>query len=191
MTRRPCCSWRPSARSPAAGAGRARRQPHPHEPGPVRGHAQPACGSRATGARPGTRATPRRRDGLETVGAVRVILPLGPTVYLGGDGGLFVSDDFGRTWERLGVAGSPSSASCSRATPTSTPPCSSAPGGPAEVGRRRAQTFRAHRAARHAGDAARLARSGAGGGHRPRRPRVHRRRLELQRPAARGCPRAR
>jgi photosystem II stability/assembly factor-like uncharacterized protein len=49
---------------------------------------------------------PEVRDGLETVGAVRAIVPLGPTVYLGGDGGLFRSDDFGRTWERLGVLGS-------------------------------------------------------------------------------------
>jgi len=49
---------------------------------------------------------PGVRDGLETAGAVRVILPLGPTIYLGGEGGLFVSQDFGRTWERLGVLGS-------------------------------------------------------------------------------------
>lgn len=49
---------------------------------------------------------PAVRDGLETVGAVRVIVPLGPTVYVGGEGGLFRSDDFGRTWERLGVLGS-------------------------------------------------------------------------------------
>src|SRR4029453_4914134 len=26
--------------------------------------------------------------------------------YLGGDGGLYVSEDFGRTWEKLGVLGS-------------------------------------------------------------------------------------
>jgi photosystem II stability/assembly factor-like uncharacterized protein len=49
---------------------------------------------------------PAVRDGLETAGAVRVIVPLGPTVYLGAEGGLFRSDDFGRTWERLGVLGS-------------------------------------------------------------------------------------
>jgi photosystem II stability/assembly factor-like uncharacterized protein len=49
---------------------------------------------------------PAVRDGLETAGAVRVIVPLGPTVYLGGEGGLFRSDDFGLTWERLGVLGS-------------------------------------------------------------------------------------
>jgi hypothetical protein len=45
-------------------------------------------------------------DGLQSVGAVRVILPLGPTIYLGGDGGLYVSQDFGLTWEKLGVLGS-------------------------------------------------------------------------------------
>ena len=49
---------------------------------------------------------PAAKDGLETAGAVRVILPLGPTVYLGGEGGLYQSEDFGRTWERMGVLGS-------------------------------------------------------------------------------------
>jgi len=49
---------------------------------------------------------PAAADGLETVGAVRVILPLGPTIYVGGEGGLFQSDDWGRTWERMGVLGS-------------------------------------------------------------------------------------
>jgi photosystem II stability/assembly factor-like uncharacterized protein len=45
-------------------------------------------------------------DGLEAAGAVRVIVPLGPTVYLGGDGGLYRSEDYGRTWQRLGALGS-------------------------------------------------------------------------------------
>jgi len=57
---------------------------------------------------------PAVRDGLETAGAVRVIVPLGPTVYLGGDGGLFRSEDFGLTWERLGVLGSVQSILLSR-----------------------------------------------------------------------------
>jgi photosystem II stability/assembly factor-like uncharacterized protein len=52
------------------------------------------------------RRDPAAKDGLETVGAVRAIVPLGPTVYLGGEGGLYESDDFGRTWEKLGVLGS-------------------------------------------------------------------------------------
>lgn len=38
----------------------------------------------------------RRLDGL---GAARAIVPLGPQVWVGGDGGLFVSTDFGETWE--------------------------------------------------------------------------------------------
>jgi len=38
----------------------------------------------------------RRLDGL---GAARAIVPLGPQVWVGGDGGLFVSADFGETWE--------------------------------------------------------------------------------------------
>lgn len=38
--------------------------------------------------------------GLDEVGSVRAILPIGPRVYLGGDGGLYVSDDFGLNWTR-------------------------------------------------------------------------------------------
>lgn len=49
---------------------------------------------------------PAAADGLQTAGAVRVILALGPTVFLGGEGGLYESDDFGLKWERLGVLGS-------------------------------------------------------------------------------------
>jgi photosystem II stability/assembly factor-like uncharacterized protein len=52
------------------------------------------------------RPDPAAKTGLESVGAVHVIVPIGPTVYLGGEGGLFVSEDFGRTWEQLGVLGS-------------------------------------------------------------------------------------
>jgi photosystem II stability/assembly factor-like uncharacterized protein len=37
------------------------------------------------------------------IGAVRCILPVGPRVYLGGDGGLLVSEDFGSTWARTGL----------------------------------------------------------------------------------------
>jgi photosystem II stability/assembly factor-like uncharacterized protein len=36
--------------------------------------------------------------GLEGSGPVRCILPVGPRVYVGGDGGLFISEDFGETW---------------------------------------------------------------------------------------------
>jgi len=42
-------------------------------------------------------ALPSRR--LEGLGAARAIVPLGPQVWVGGDGGLFVSPDFGETWE--------------------------------------------------------------------------------------------
>lgn len=38
--------------------------------------------------------------GLDELGTVRAILPIGPRVYLGGDGGLYVSDDFGLNWTR-------------------------------------------------------------------------------------------
>jgi photosystem II stability/assembly factor-like uncharacterized protein len=39
----------------------------------------------------------KRLDGL---GAARAIIPLGPQVWVGGDGGVFVSNDFGETWEQ-------------------------------------------------------------------------------------------
>jgi photosystem II stability/assembly factor-like uncharacterized protein len=43
--------------------------------------------------------TAKRLDGL---GAARAVVPMGPEVYVGGDGGLFVSSDFGETWELRG-----------------------------------------------------------------------------------------
>ena len=46
---------------------------------------------------------PAKPDGLERVGAVRAIAPLGPLVYLGGEGGFYFSEDFGRTWEQTVV----------------------------------------------------------------------------------------
>ena len=42
-------------------------------------------------------ASAKRLDGL---GAARAIVPLGPQVWVGGDGGVFVSHDFGETWEQ-------------------------------------------------------------------------------------------
>jgi photosystem II stability/assembly factor-like uncharacterized protein len=47
-------------------------------------------------AEPGAGAAP-----LESLGAARALLPLGPQVWLGGEGGLYLSDDFGVTWKRL------------------------------------------------------------------------------------------
>jgi photosystem II stability/assembly factor-like uncharacterized protein len=41
-----------------------------------------------------------RLDGL---GAARAIVPLGPQVYVGGDGGLYVSNDFGVSWAALSL----------------------------------------------------------------------------------------
>jgi photosystem II stability/assembly factor-like uncharacterized protein len=38
---------------------------------------------------------------LDPLGAARAIRPLGPQVWLGGDGGVFRSDDWGDTWTRL------------------------------------------------------------------------------------------
>jgi photosystem II stability/assembly factor-like uncharacterized protein len=38
---------------------------------------------------------------LDGLGAARAIRPLGPQVWLGGDGGLFLSDDWGDTWAQL------------------------------------------------------------------------------------------
>ena len=81
---------------------------------------------------------PAAADGLEAAGAVRVIVPLGPTVYLGGDGGLYRSEDYGRTWQRLGVLGSVQCILLSRYF-DSDPTCSRTLIGPFEVGRRGAQ----------------------------------------------------
>jgi len=39
---------------------------------------------------------------LEGLGAARSILPLGPQVFVAGQGGFFLSTDFGETWERRG-----------------------------------------------------------------------------------------
>lgn len=44
----------------------------------------------------GTRGT-----SLEGLGAVRAIRPLGPQVWLGGDGGTYLSEDWGETWTQL------------------------------------------------------------------------------------------
>jgi hypothetical protein len=44
--------------------------------------------------------TAEKAFGLDGVGAVRDVLPIGPRVYLAGDGGIYQSDDFGQTWTR-------------------------------------------------------------------------------------------
>ena len=44
--------------------------------------------------------TPEKTFGLDGVGAVRDVVPIGPRVYLAGDGGVYQSDDFGQTWTR-------------------------------------------------------------------------------------------
>jgi photosystem II stability/assembly factor-like uncharacterized protein len=40
-------------------------------------------------------------DTLETLGAARVLLPVGPQVWVAGEGGLYFSEDFGLSWKRL------------------------------------------------------------------------------------------
>lgn len=40
---------------------------------------------------------------LETVGAVYGVLPVGRSVYLAAEAGMFLSDDFGITWKKLGL----------------------------------------------------------------------------------------
>jgi photosystem II stability/assembly factor-like uncharacterized protein len=39
---------------------------------------------------------------LETLGAARAVVPLGPQVFVAGAGGFFMSGDFGETWQRRG-----------------------------------------------------------------------------------------
>lgn len=41
-----------------------------------------------------------RPEALDELGAVHVVRPVGPRVYVGGSGGLFVSEDFGETYKR-------------------------------------------------------------------------------------------
>jgi photosystem II stability/assembly factor-like uncharacterized protein len=41
---------------------------------------------------------------LESLGAARAIFPSGPKVWVAGEGGLFVSEDFGETWAALAPA---------------------------------------------------------------------------------------
>ena len=59
-------------------------------------------------------------SGLEGLGSVRAILPIGPRVYLGGDGGLYISDDFGVTWTRTHSA-TPVLAVCASRYPQADP----------------------------------------------------------------------
>ncbi|MCG6921860.1 MAG: hypothetical protein LJF15_12365 [Acidobacteria bacterium] len=40
---------------------------------------------------------------LDALGAARVIVPLGPQVYVAGDGGLYVSNDFGVSWNAVSL----------------------------------------------------------------------------------------
>ena len=40
---------------------------------------------------------------LAEVGAVRGILPIGRQVYVAAEAGLFFSEDFGKTWKKLGL----------------------------------------------------------------------------------------
>jgi photosystem II stability/assembly factor-like uncharacterized protein len=44
---------------------------------------------------------PSPGDTLESLGTPHALMPLGPQVWVAGDGGLFVSDDFGIAWKRL------------------------------------------------------------------------------------------
>jgi photosystem II stability/assembly factor-like uncharacterized protein len=44
---------------------------------------------------------PVEGKGLEELGAARAIVALAPRVYVGGDGGLYISEDFGQTWNRV------------------------------------------------------------------------------------------
>ena len=44
---------------------------------------------------------PTPGDTLESLGAARALLPLGPQVWVAGEGGLYLSEDFGVSWKRL------------------------------------------------------------------------------------------
>jgi photosystem II stability/assembly factor-like uncharacterized protein len=51
---------------------------------------------------------------LDSLGAARAIVPVGPEVWVAGDGGLYSSSDFGETWSPLSVKESISSLLLSR-----------------------------------------------------------------------------
>lgn len=51
------------------------------------------------------RAAGAGAEALEGAGAVRAIFPVGPQVYVGGEGGLFVSLDFGQSFKRESLSG--------------------------------------------------------------------------------------
>ena len=113
---------RSSVRELARAAGAPGRQPGRHQPDAVRGDAAAGlCRSRDWG---GTweraRARRRRRPRSAWARCARSC-PSGPRVYLGGDGGLFVSDDFGADLERRRARSAGAAASCPRATPTPDP----------------------------------------------------------------------
>jgi photosystem II stability/assembly factor-like uncharacterized protein len=42
-------------------------------------------------------------DSLKEIGSVRALQAIGPTVYVGGEGGSYFSTDFGDTWKRLPI----------------------------------------------------------------------------------------
>jgi photosystem II stability/assembly factor-like uncharacterized protein len=44
---------------------------------------------------------PSPGDSLESLGAARALMPVGPQVWVAGEGGLFFSEDFGLAWKRL------------------------------------------------------------------------------------------
>jgi photosystem II stability/assembly factor-like uncharacterized protein len=44
---------------------------------------------------------PQPGDTLESLGAARALMPLGPQVWVAGEGGIFFSEDFGLAWRRL------------------------------------------------------------------------------------------
>jgi photosystem II stability/assembly factor-like uncharacterized protein len=68
--------------------------------------------SRVAGTPPG--------DTLESLGAARSLLPLGPEVWVAGDGGLYLSEDFGLAWKRL-FSGAPASSFMPSRYPQSDP----------------------------------------------------------------------
>src|SRR5262249_48136481 len=46
-----------------------------------------------------------KADALARLGAAYCILPVGPRVYLGGEGGLYLPEDFGETWTQPSAGG--------------------------------------------------------------------------------------
>ncbi len=125
-----------------------------------------------------------RLDGL---GAARAIVPLANQVWLGGDGGLYVSEDFGETWAPVSLTSGIREILLSR-WPIADPTVFVGTGGGLLRSRDGGRTLRADRARGRGRPPPRVAGAGARGRLRPGPARDRRTRARASWGRARGCP---